>query len=131
MSKEFKNFLIDNIFQPISSWLYTNYNLNISSDQLMNIVDKKNINTKIKNKPKDNSINIEVDDKYYKDRPGLYLELNHKFIIQELPTGDIVAIGIVDGDKERLLTKDEKKLAKELGLNVVDDDINETVPNTD
>jgi len=131
MSKEFKNFLIDNIFQPISSWLHTNYNLNINPDQLMNIVDKKNINTKIKNKPKDNSINIEVDDKYYKDIPGLYLELNHKFIIQELPTGDIVAIGMVDGDKERLLTKDEKKLAKELGLNVVDDDINETVPNTD
>jgi len=53
------------------------------------------------------------------DIPGLYLEYKHKFILQELTTGDVIAIGVLYGDKERVINDEEKKRAKEKGFNVM------------
>jgi hypothetical protein len=57
---------------------------------------------------------------YYKDVVDVYLEVQHKFIIQKLSNGELVVIGKVDDNgHDRLLNDKEVDIAKSLGLTVI------------
>jgi len=50
----------------------------------------------------------------------VYLEVQHKFIIQKLSNGELIVIGIVDDNgHDRLLNENEKQIARGMGLNVL------------
>lgn len=76
----------------------------------------KKVNHKVLKSPKQESNNIVVESDHYRGIPGLYLESTNHFILQQLPTGEVVVLNKLDGDKERELTEEEKEIARRMGI---------------
>ena len=117
MQRYFKDFLIKHLFTPIVDWLKDTYKINVTVNDLISVVEGKG--KRIKQNKDDDTESIEVYPGYYKDVVDVYLEVQHKFIIQKLQNGELIVIGRVDDNgHDRLLNENEIQIARGMGLNV-------------
>jgi len=120
MQRYFKDFLIKHLFTPIVDWLKDKYRIDVTVNDLISVVEGKGKRVKQNKDDDDDTESIEVYPGYYKDVVDVYLEVQHKFIIQKLQNGELIVIGIVDDNgHDRLLNDKEVDIAKSLGLTVI------------
>jgi hypothetical protein len=118
MQRYFKEFLIKHLFTPIVDWLKDRYKINVTVNDLISVVEGRGKRIK-QNDDVVNYDDIEVYPGYYRDVVDVYLEVEHKFIIQKLQDGELIVIGIVgDNGHDRLLNENEIQIARGMGLNV-------------
>jgi len=121
MYRNFKDFITNQLLSPISLWLMNRYKIDITPLDLMRVIESKGKYVKEEKIEEDDVDNIEVYPGNYRNIPNIYLETKHHFIIQRLSLDELVVIGISDNGKDRLLNNEEKKIAREMGLQVLDD----------
>jgi len=117
MYRYFKDFLTNNIFIPLATWLVNEYKIDVTANDLMKVVKSRGKYIKSVD-DNTNDEEIEVYPGYYRV-PNVYREVKHNFIIQQLSSSELIVIGVVDNGHDRLPNDEERKIAVDIGLMVV------------